>query len=100
LVVSLLTLAGAPIASAENAVVPAAKPGPLTAAAAASGAALGTQLAARPAISPQAAPQAAGSDSKPFLKSTKGVVAVLAFVGAAAFTGWSLSHDRIKSPAR
>jgi hypothetical protein len=99
LVISLLTLAGAPIASAETAVAPApAKP--LAAAAAARGEALGAALAARPAINPQAAPPAAASDSKPFFKTTKGAVAIVAFIGATAFASWSLSHDRIKSPAR
>jgi len=101
LVVSLLTLAGAPIVSAEAAVAPAStKPGPLAAAASARGEAIGAALATQPALAPQAAPQAAASDGQPFFKTTKGAVAIAAFIGATIFASWSLSHDRIKSPAR
>jgi hypothetical protein len=98
LVVSLLTLVAAPIASAEGAAP--AKPASLAAAASAHGAALGTQLAAKPTIRAQATPQAQGAESKPFLKSTKGVVALVAFAGALGFAAYSLNNDRVSSPGR
>ncbi len=53
----------------------------------------------------QAAPAAKTTSSdapapKPFLKTTRGAIAIALFAGATGFTIYSFSHDRVSSPAR
>jgi hypothetical protein len=94
------TVAARPAVAAEPA--PAR---PLAAAAEAAGAALpeaavaqATQGAPAPPAAAPAAP--AHTDGKSFFKTTKGTIAVVLTAGALGFMGYSMSHDRVKSPAR
>jgi hypothetical protein len=71
---------------------------PLAAAAEAAGAALPQAAVAQaPATVPAATPAV---DSKPFFKTTKGVLAVVLTAGALGYMGYAFSNDRVKSPAR
>ncbi len=93
-----LTLAGPP-AFAAGPAGPA--PRPIAAAADAKVASAPAEVLAQttPASGkPATAPADAGGRS--FFKSTKGAIALVLFVGAIGYTGYSLSHDRIKSPAK
>jgi hypothetical protein len=51
----------------------------------------------------QAAPAAAAvaeTSSKPFFKTTKGAVALVLIAGTLGYMTYSMSNDRIKSPAK
>lgn len=89
-----LTLVAPPAFAAEAAAV--ADPRPITAAAAA-------KVEAMPAASlAQAAPAAAPAPSgdKPFFKTTQGVIALAFLAGTLGYMGYSMSNDRVKSPAK
>jgi hypothetical protein len=79
-------------------------PGPLAAAAAAkveSAPAEALVQAAQAAPAVQAAPAAAASTGdKPFLKTTKGVLALALLAGGLGYTVYSFSNDRVSSPQR
>jgi hypothetical protein len=89
------TVAAPPAAAAGPAPAP-APARPLAAAAEAAGAAL-PQSAVAQTPAPAATPAA---DSKPFFKSTKGVLALVLTAGALGYMGYSFSSDRVKSPQR
>ena len=84
---------------------PAPDPRPITAAAAAK-----VEAAARGERSPrrQAAPAARQcrrpprprSDNKPFFKTTQGAIALVLMAGTLGYMGYSMSNDRVKSPAK
>jgi hypothetical protein len=67
---------------------------------------LTTSAAAKVASLPSAAlaqaaqPAAPAPSSKPFIKSGKGALAFVLLAGALGYTAYSLSNDRVKSPAR
>jgi hypothetical protein len=79
-------------------------PGPLAAAATAkveSAPAEALVQAAQAAPAVQAAPAAAASTGdKPFLKTTKGVLALALLAGGLGYTVYSFSNDRVSSPQR
>jgi hypothetical protein len=76
-----------------------APPRPIAAAANARVAALpAATLAQATPAAPAAGPADAGG--KPFFKTTKGAIALVLIAGAIGYTGYSLHHDRIKSPAK
>jgi hypothetical protein len=84
---------------------PAPDPRPITAAVAAKveaapAAALAQTAQTAPAV--QAAPSAtlAETGSKPFFKTTKGVVALVLLAGSLGYMTYSFSNDRVSSPAR
>jgi hypothetical protein len=94
-----LTFAAPPAFAAGPAT--AAAPRPIAAAASARvealpGAAL-AQAAAAPAA-PAAAP--AESGGKPFFKTTKGTIALVLIAGTLGYMAYSMSHDRVRSPAK
>jgi hypothetical protein len=73
-------------------------PGPIAAAAAAKVAALPAATLAQTA---PAAPKAAADEAgKPFLKTTKGAVALVLLAGAFGYAFYSFSNGRVKSPAK
>jgi hypothetical protein len=73
-------------------------PGPITAAATAKVAALPAAALAQAA---PAAPKAAADEAgKPFVKTTKGTVALVLLAGAFGYAFYSFGHGRVKSPAR
>ncbi len=76
-----------------------ASPRPITAAATAKVEALPAAALAQAA---QAAPAAAPAETaeKPFLKTTKGAVALALLAGAFGYAFYSFSNDRVKSPAK
>lgn len=88
------------------AVPPAAEAGPaparpLAAAADAAVAALPQSALSQAAQTGQTVPAApAVPDSKPFFKSTKGVLAVVLTAAGLGFMGYAFSHDRVKSPSK
>lgn len=78
-------------------------PGPLAAAATAKveeapAEALVQAAQAAPAV--QTAPAAASTGDKPFLKTTKGVLALALLAGGLGYTVYSFSNDRVSSPQR
>jgi hypothetical protein len=80
-------------------------PGPIAAAATARVEALPAEALAQAAAqatptvkAPTATPVETGH--KPFFKTTTGAIALVLLAGSIAYTGYSLSHDRIKSPAK
>ena len=79
-------------------------PGPLAAAATAkveSAPAEALVQAAQAAPAVQAAPAAAvPTGDKPFLKTTKGVVALALLAGGLGYMAYSFSNDRVSSPPR
>jgi hypothetical protein len=80
-------------------------PGPLAAAATAKVEAAPAEALAQAAQTAPVAPAAQAAASapvgdKPFLKTTPGVIALVLLAGTIAYTGYSLSNDRIKSPAK
>jgi hypothetical protein len=80
---------------------PAPDPRPITAAAAAKVEAMpATTLAqAAPATRPPTA-TAAEIGHKPFFKTTQGAIALVLMAGTLGYMGYSMSNDRVKSPAR
>ena len=63
------------------------------------GAARGHPGPGRPAAPP--APAAvAGTGDKPFFKTTKGAIALVLLAGGLGYTAYSMSNDRVKSPAK
>jgi hypothetical protein len=78
---------------------PAAAPGPRPIAAAAA-----AKVEALPAASlaqaAQAAPLAAETGDKPFLKTTKGALALVLLAGGLGYMAYSFSNDRVKSPLK
>ena len=91
-----LTLAAPPAFAATPA------PGPIAAAATAKVAAAPAEALAQAAQAAPAAPATVPAETgdKPFLKTTPGVIALVLLAGTIAYTGYSLSNDRIKSPAK
>lgn len=84
---------------------PAPDPRPITAAAAAKveaapAEALAQAAQAAPAV--QAAPLAAPAEvgHKSFFKTTQGAIALVLMAGTLGYMGYSMSNDRVKSPAR
>lgn len=73
---------------------------PLAAAAEAAGAALPQSAVAQTPASAPTPVATPAADSKPFFKSTKGVLAVVLTAGALGYMGYAFSNDRVKSPAR
>ena len=71
-----------------------AAPRPIASAAEAKVAALPTSALA------QAAPASTSTSDKSFIKTKKGAIAVVLLAGAIGYTAYSLSNDRVKSPAR
>lgn len=91
-----LTLVAPPAFAAEPAPGPA--PRPIAAAATAKVEAMPAATLAQAA---QAAPAAAPAETgKPFFKSTTGVIALVLLAGTLGYMGYSMSNDRIKSPAK
>ncbi len=92
-----LTLVAPPAFAAEPAPGPA--PRPIAAAATATVEAMPAATLAQAA---QAAPAAvpAGTGDKPFFKSTTGVIALVLLAGTLGYMGYSMSNDRVKSPAK
>ena len=90
-----LTLAGPPAFAAG----PAPAPSPIAAAANAKVAAVPTEVLAQ-ATPAAKAPAPADTGGKPFFKSTKGAIALVLMAGALGYMGYSMSNDRIKSPAK
>ena len=80
---------------------PAPDPRPITAAAAAKVEAMpATTLAqAAPAARPATA-ASAETGNKPFFKTTQGAIALVLLGGALGYTFYSMSNDRVKSPAK
>lgn len=92
-----LTLAAPPASAAEPAT--AASPRPIAAAASAKvGALPAAGLAQAAPAPPAAAPAETGK--KTFFKTTKGAVALVLIAGTLGYMAYSMSNDRIKSPAR
>ena len=79
---------------------PAPDPRPITAAAAAKVEAMpATTLAqATPATKPPTATAEVGH--KPFFKTTQGAIALVLMAGTLGYMGYSMSNDRVKSPAK
>ena len=93
------TLAAPPAFAAEPA------PGPITAAATAKveavpAATLAQAAPTTPAAKAGSAAAPATTGEKPFLKTTKGAIALVLLAGTLGYMGYSMSHDRIKSPAK
>jgi hypothetical protein len=90
-----LTFAAPPAFAAE----PATAPRPIAAAANAKVQALPAAAVAQAApAAPAAAPAATGG--KPFFKTTKGAIALVLIAGTLGYMAYSMSNDRIKSPAK
>jgi hypothetical protein len=80
-------------------------PGPITAAATAKVEAVPVEALAQAASATpaaKAAPAAATATTgdKPFLKTTKGAIALALLGGTLGYMAYSMSNDRIKSPAK
>jgi hypothetical protein len=73
---------------------------PLAAAAAAAGDALPQAAIAQAPGPAPAATAPAIAESKPFFKTTKGVVALALLAGSLGYMAYSFSNDRVKSPAK
>ncbi len=92
-----LTLAAPPAFAAERA--NATSPRPIAAAGSAKVGALPAAGLAQAAPAPPAtAPAETGK--KPFFKTTKGAVALVLIAGTLGYMAYSMSNDRIKSPAK
>jgi hypothetical protein len=91
-----LTLAAPPAFAADPASTP--SPRPIVAVANAKVAALPAEALAQAAPAPAAAPAEMGK--RPFFKTTKGVIALVLIAGTLGYTAYSMSSDRIKSPAK
>ncbi len=92
-----LTLAVPPTFAAEHA--NAASSRPIAAAASARVAAAPAKALAQAAPAPPSSAPARTSD-KPFFKTTRGKVALVLIAGTLGYMGYSMSSDRVKSPAR
>jgi hypothetical protein len=77
-------------------------PGPLAAAAAAKvqAAPAATLAQAAPATPAAKAAAPAPTGDKPFFKTTTGAISLVLIAGTLGYMGYSMSHDRIKSPAK
>jgi len=92
-----LTLVAPPAFAAGPAT--AASPRPIAAAATAKVEAMpATTLAQAAQAAPAATP--AGTGDKPFFKTTTGVISLVLLAGTLGYMGYSMSNDRIKSPAK
>jgi hypothetical protein len=92
-----LTLVAPPAFAAEPA--PGPSPRPIAAAATTTVEAMAPATLAQAAqTTPATAPADAGS--KPFLKTTGGVIALVLLGGTLGYMAYSMSNDRIKSPAK
>ncbi len=92
-----LTLVAPPAFAAGPAT--AASPRPIAAAATAKVEALpATALAQAAPAAPAATPAETGG--KPFFKTTKGAIALVLLAGTLGYMGYSMSNDRVKSPAK
>jgi len=92
-----LTLVAPPAFAAGPAA--AASPRPIADAATAKVEALpAATLAAAAQAAPAAAPAEAGG--KPFFKTTKGAIALVLLGGTLGYMAYSMSNDRVKSPAK
>jgi hypothetical protein len=93
-----LTLAAPPAFTAEPATA-AATPRPIAATATAKVEAAPAAALAQAAPAAQAAAPAE-TGSKPFFKTTKGAIALALMAGTLGYMAYSMSDDRIKSPAK
>jgi hypothetical protein len=76
-------------------------PGPIAAAATAKVEAMPATTLAQAASAPKAATAApADTGSKPFFKTTQGAIALVLLAGTLGYMGYSMSNDRVKSPAK
>jgi hypothetical protein len=92
-----LTLVAPPAFAAEPATGAALRP--IAAAANAKVEALPAEVRAQAApAAPAAAPAETGK--RPFFKTTKGAIALVLIAGTLGYTAYSMSNDRIKSPAK
>jgi len=92
-----LTLVAPPAFAAEPAT--AASPRPIAAAATAKVEAMPAATLAL-AAQPAAAAAPAETADKPFFKTTKGAIALVLLGGTLGYMAYSMSNDRIKSPAK
>jgi hypothetical protein len=89
---------GAPPAFAAS---PAPDPRPIATAATAKVEAMPAATLAQAAPAAPPAPAAvAGTGDKPFFKTTKGAIALVLLAGGLGYMAYSMSNDRIKSPAK
>ena len=80
---------------------PAPDPRPITAAAAAMVEAMpATTLAQATQVAKPATAVAAETGNKPFFKTTQGAIALVLLGGTLGYTFYSMSNDRVKSPAK
>jgi len=94
-----LTLVAPPALAAEAAAL--ADPRPITAAAAAKVEAMPAATLAQAAPAPKPATVAsAETGNKPFFKTTQGAIALVLLAGTLGYMGYSMSNDRVKSPAK
>ena len=91
-----LTLGATPAFAAEAAAV--ADPRPIAAAATAKVEAMPATTLAQAAKPATATPVETGN--KPFFKTTQGAIALVLLGGALGYTFYSMSNDRVKSPAK
>ena len=92
-IVVALTLAAPPVLAAPP-------PQPTTTDAAARAAAVPGPVLAQATATAPTSPSAQAPGPKPFLKTTKGALALALFAGAVGYTAYSFGHDRVHSPAR
>ncbi len=92
-----LTLVAPPAFAAEPAPGPA--PRPIAAAATATVEAMPAASLAQ-AAQPAPATASASTGDKPFFKTTTGVISLVLLAGTLGYMGYSMSNDRIKSPAK
>jgi hypothetical protein len=91
------TLVAPPAFAAEPATAP--SPRPITAAATARVEAMPAATLAQAApAAPATAPAETGD--KPFFKTTKGAIALVLLGGTLGYMAYSMSNDRVKSPAK
>jgi hypothetical protein len=95
-----LTLVAPPAFAAEPAAV--GSPRPIAAAANAKVAAAPAAVLAQATPANPTAPAAAPAETggKPFFKSGKGAIALVLMAATIGYMGYSMSNDRVKSPAK
>jgi hypothetical protein len=93
-----LTLVAPPAFAAGPAGAP--SPRPIAAAAAARVEALPAATLAQAAPAAQTPPAPAETGDKPFFKTTKGAIALVLLGGTLGYMAYSMSNDRVKSPAK